>query len=277
MASQLILIALCVQKNQFAEDVARAGSVLPLRTAFPTILALGAYFPFIPFFNDIVQSRQRILAVQEKRVARYLELVEAGNSERSKTLFGALVKKGNAADLSPMDLTVEVQSYITAGTDTTAVTLTYLVWAVCQDKEIQETLVRELQSLPESLTHADIRELPYLNRVIDEALRCYGAAPGALPRDVPAAGANLAGHYIPAGIVVSTQAYSVHRDPKIFPDPDRCVPIAFHLFNSRRSYYGFLTAHQIRPIKVGTAYKENERRLHALRYRATRYVAPGHM
>lgn len=223
------------QKNQFAEDVARAGSVLPLRSAFPTILALGAYLPFIPFFNDIVQSRHRILAVQQKRVARYLELVEAGNPEGSKTLFGALVKKGNVADLTPMDLTIEVQSYITAGTDTTAVTLTYLVWAVCQDEEIREALVRELQNLPESLTHADTRGLPYLSRVIDEALRCYGAAPGALPRDVPATGATLAGHHIPAGVVVSTQAYSVHRDPKIFPDPDRCVSMAFHLFLYRRS------------------------------------------
>ncbi len=199
---------------------------------------MGAYFPFIPFFNDIAQSRQRILAVQEKRVARYLELVEAGNSERSKTLFGALVKKGNAVDISPMDLTIEVQSYITAGTDTTAVTLTYLVWAICQNKEIQETLVHELQSLPDPLTYADIRELSYLNRVIDEALRCYGAAPGSLPRDVPAAGANLAGHHIPTGVVVSTQAYSVHRDPKIFPDPDRYVPITFRLFTFHRSYCG---------------------------------------
>ena len=231
------MIAGWVQKDQFAKDVALAGSILPLRTAFPAIFTLGAYLPFIPFFKDIAQSRQRILAVQQKRVARYLELVKAGNSERSKTLFGALMKKGKAADLSPMDLTMEVQSYITAGTDTTAVTLTYLIWAVCQDKKIQETLVYELQPLPQTLTHGDIRELPYLNRVIDEALRCYGAAPGALPRDVPATGANLAGHHIPAGIVVSTQAYSVHRDPNIFPDPDRCVSIALHVITSRRSSY----------------------------------------
>ena len=226
-----------VQKNQFAEDVARAGSVLPLRSAFPTVLALGAYFPFLPFFNDIAQSRQRILAVQQRRVARYLELVETGSPERSKTLFGALVKKGNTADLSPMDLTIEVQSYITAGTDTTAVTLTYLVWAVCQVKEIQETLVHEVQSLPGSPTCADIRELPYLNHVIDEALRCYGAAPGALPRDVPIEGATLAGHFVPAGVVVSTQAYSIHRDPEIFPNPDKCVPTALHTFTHRCFYH----------------------------------------
>ncbi|KAL8726003.1 MAG: hypothetical protein Q9181_006210 [Wetmoreana brouardii] len=218
------MIAECMQKNQFAEDVARAGSILPLRTAFPMILGLGVYFPFITFFKDIAASRQRILAFQQKRVARFLELVKADNAERSKSLFGALVKKGNTADFSPMDLVVEVQSFITAGTDTTAVTLTYLVWAVCQDKQVQETLVREIQHLPESLTHADIRELPYLDHVISEALRCYGAAPGALPRDIPASGATLAGHYVPPGIVVSTQNYSLHRDPSIFPNPDRFDP-----------------------------------------------------
>ncbi|KAL8993292.1 MAG: hypothetical protein Q9169_006453 [Polycauliona sp. 2 TL-2023] len=212
------------KKSQFAEDVARAGSILPLRSAFPIILRLGAYFPFIPFFKDIAESRQRILAVQQKRVARFLELVAADNSERSKSLFGALVKKGNAADLSPMDLVVEVQSFITAGTDTTAVTLTYLVWAVCQNPAVQERLVGELRALPESPTHAHMRELPYLDQTIKETLRCYGAAPGALPRDVPAGGANLGGHYIPAGAIVSTQNYSLHRDPVMFPNPDRFDP-----------------------------------------------------
>lgn len=199
---------------------------------------MGAYFPFITFFKDIAESRQRILAVQQKRVGRFLELVEADNSERSQSLFGALVKKGNAADLTPMDLVVEVQSFIIAGTDTTAVTLTYLVWAVCQDKQIQESLVRELQSLPESLAYADIRELLYLDHVINEVLRCYGAVPGGLPRDVPAGGANLVGHYVPAGTVVSTQNYSLHHDPSIFPNPHRYAPITFQILINRRLCYG---------------------------------------
>ena len=132
-------------------------------------------------------------------------------------------ERGDSADLSAMDMTIEVQSYITAGTDTTAVTLTYLIWAVCQDRGVREKLVNELQDLPKDISHADIRDLPYLNHVIDEALRCYGAAPGALPRFVPSGGATLAGRHISAGIVVSTQAYSIHRNPAIFPDPERCV------------------------------------------------------
>jgi cytochrome P450 len=122
-----------------------------------------------------------------------------------------------------MDLIIEAQSFITAGTDTTAVTLTYLIWAVCQDETVRGRLVQELQALPADFKYADIRALPYLNAIIDEALRCYGAAPGSLPRVVPAAGANLAGYFIAGGVVVSTQAYSLHRDPSIFPDPEKYV------------------------------------------------------
>jgi cytochrome P450 len=124
-------------------------------------------------------------------------------------------------EISEMELTFESQSYITAGTDTTAVTLTYLVYAVCQDRTIRDRLVMELRDVPEQLSHTDVKNLPYLNQVIDEALRLYGAAPGALPRVVPGGGATLAGHRLPGGTTVSTQAYSLHRDPVAFPDPER--------------------------------------------------------
>ena len=174
----------------------------------------------LPFFKNIAQARLRIFSYNKERVTRYIQLVQNNPDNTKKTLFTSLLK-GGSKDLTELDLTVEAQSYITAGTDTTAVTLTYLVWAVCRDKKIQETLVRELQSVPENLTHQDVRELPYLNCVVEEALRRYGAAPGSLPRVVPPEGATLAGQHLPGGVVVSTQAYSVHRDPEAFPNPEK--------------------------------------------------------
>lgn len=162
----------------------------------------------------------RIFSYNKERVARYIQVVENNPDNTKKTLFTSLLK-GGSKDLTELDLTVEAQSYITAGTDTTAVTLTYLVWAVCRDRKIQDTLVRELQSVPENLTHQDVRDLPYLNCVVEEALRRYGAAPGSLPRVVPPEGATLAGQHLPGGVVVSTQAYSVHRDPEAFPNPEK--------------------------------------------------------
>lgn len=148
-------------------------------------------------------------------------------------LFTDLLKAGNQ-ELTETELTIESQSYITAGTDTTAVTLTYIIYSVCRDPTIRDPLVAELRAVHEQLTYADVKNLPYLNRVIDEGLRLYGAAPGALPRVVPAGGTRLADHSLPGGITVSTQGYSLHRDPKAFPEPEK---LFFPSLRDKRARY----------------------------------------
>lgn len=142
------------------------------------------------------------------------------------TLFTKLFKGEEAELLTMKEIRDEAMIYILAGSDTTALTLTYLIWAVCRDEGIRQTLVNELAGLRgnNSFDDAELRRLPYLNQVIDEALRLYASAPAGLPRVVPAGGATLAGYSFPAGTVVSTQAYSMHRIESIFPDPERFDP-----------------------------------------------------
>lgn len=65
-----------------------------------------------------------------------------------------------------------------------------------------------------------MEKLPLLNAAINEMLRLYGAAPGSLPRSVPKGGARFLDHFIPEGITVSTQSYTIHRDSNIFREPE---------------------------------------------------------
>lgn len=122
----------------------------------------------------------------------------------------------------------EIQSdarvFIVAGTDTTSNTLTYLVWSVCHHTEVKAKLMEELNSLPEGYTDEDLQKLPYLANVIEETLRLHPVVPSALPREVPPSGASLAGHWVPGGVTVSCQSYSMHRDPQAFPDAERFMP-----------------------------------------------------
>lgn len=136
------------------------------------------------------------------------------------TLLTKLFDAGEEG-LSDPEIRDEAQGYIVAGSDTTAVTLTYLVYSVCRDEKIRNRLVDEVASLPEGFTEKDARELPYLEQVINETLRLYSAIPAALPREVPPEGAHLAGYQLPGGVTVSTQAYSFHRDQTIFPEPEK--------------------------------------------------------
>jgi len=139
-------------------------------------------------------------------------------------LFGqmlAATDNGEKVSLTEKDVREEAGNLIVAGSDTTAVTLTYLVWAVLKQPDLQALLEDEVAQLSKELNTAELEAAPILNSVIEETLRLYGAAPGALPRTVPSQGTVIAGHQIPGGVEISTQAYTNHRDPSAFPEPLR--------------------------------------------------------
>lgn len=52
--------------------------------------------------------------------------------------------------------------------------------------------------------------------VIKEALRLYPGVSYPLERVVPDGGAELCGHFLPAGTVVGMHAWVIHRDESIF-------------------------------------------------------------
>ncbi|GKT61678.1 cytochrome P450 [Colletotrichum tofieldiae] len=116
---------------------------------------------------------------------------------------------------------IESRSMIIGGSDTTSITLTYLVWAVLKRPDLRVGLEEEVSGLEPSFNDAALEKLPLLNAVIDETLRLYGAVSGQLSRTVPANGATLGGYFVPGGITVETQAYTLHRDPDAWPDPLR--------------------------------------------------------
>ena len=66
--------------------------------------------------------------------------------------------------------------------------------------------VRSAVSCPADLTLANLSQLPYLTAVIKEGLRVVALSSFAFPRDVPAEGAFIAGHWVP-GQVSHTHAF----------------------------------------------------------------------
>tara|TARA_R110002003_G_scaffold206_28_gene15938 strand:+ start:9402 stop:10298 length:897 start_codon:yes stop_codon:yes gene_type:complete len=170
-----------------------------------------------------------INAVQEMFNANDFILKGAGRAvemARSRTgesnIFAKVIEdceKEGEDHIGDMDVKIEAMNIIIAGTDTSGVTLTYLTWAVLQRPHLQAALEAEVTSLGEGFTENDLINLPLLNATIEETLRLYGAAPSSLPRVVPQGGTRFAGHYIPQGVTVDTQAFTFHRDPQIWSNP----------------------------------------------------------
>ena len=223
---------------------------MAIRTTFPSLVRLSEVVP-IPFFKRAAASGARLGQYAAQSVERYKTLIAANPDNPKPTLFTNVFNAGKNR-LSDFEIRLEASGYIIAGSDTTAITLTYLVWAVCRDRKVQEKLVAELASLPEQLRDSDARDLPYLSQVVHETLRLYPAVPSALPRAVPQEGATLAGYQLPGGTTVSTQAYSLHRDPTVFVDPDRQVAThqqIDHLFGLPANFQRFDPERWVNPTK----------------------------
>jgi cytochrome P450 len=205
--------------NQYARDLQKIAFQVGIRVAFPRIVKLASYLP-LPIFSETYASTQRMRSYAEKSVRRYEKIVAAEPNKLKPTLFTKLFKAGEEK-MSRNELVADSQTYITAGSDTTAHSLTYLTWAVCRDESIKTRLVTELEALLDGYRDEDLKALPYLNQVIQETLRVYAAAPALLPREIPPGGCEVDGYWMPGGTEVQTQAYSMHRDSVVYPEPER--------------------------------------------------------
>jgi len=133
----------------------------------------------------------------------------------------------------PKDMIIasEMLDQILAGHETTAITLTYMIYELCRNPDIQTALRAEVSQLTPRLSFPasshglpdpkSIDKLPLLDAVIQETLRRYPAASGSEPRVTPPGSTTLHGYTgIPAGVRISCNQYTLHRNPDVFPDPE---------------------------------------------------------
>ncbi|KAI9036821.1 cytochrome P450 [Aspergillus affinis] len=210
----------CGEKTQMAKDLETLPRLGMIGSAFPFLLRLASTIP-LPYFRSAMHARQRIAQYAQQSIDSYQTLVQANPSQPPPTTLFTKLFHTDPAALADIRIPSEAQGYIVGGSDNTAITLTYLVWAVCRDEDIRSALLQDLDSLPTGFGDEELNELPFLNCVVKETLRLYATNPSNRPRNPPTPGARLCGFWITSEVTVSTQAYSLHRDESVFPEPER--------------------------------------------------------
>ncbi|CAH0407652.1 unnamed protein product [Chilo suppressalis] len=131
------------------------------------------------------------------------------------------------------ELMQELIALTLAGTDTSAISLSFFFELMSKYPDVQEKVYQELHDVfsdsTRSLAKEDIPKLQYLDRVLKESLRLYG--PSALiARTVEQETKLPSGHTLPAGCDADISIYGIHRDPRHWGpdaetfDPDRFLP-----------------------------------------------------
>jgi cytochrome P450 len=116
------------------------------------------------------------------------------------------------------------QSNVSAGSDTTAISLSSIMWHLMQDIKVLQKLRGEIEEFTlqgkcsDNITFKESQEMPYFQAVMKEALRMHSATGLPMWRVVPAGGAEINGRFFPEGTEVGVNTWVAHYDERIFPD-----------------------------------------------------------
>lgn len=121
------------------------------------------------------------------------------------------------------------QSLILGSNDTTAVTLTWTLSLLLNHPNALRRVRAELDAQVgpgRQVDEADVKSLPYLRAVVKETMRAHPSLPLSAPREA-AADCHVAGYRVPAGTRLIVNLWKIHRDPRVWADPDEFRPERF--------------------------------------------------
>jgi len=159
-----------------------------------------------------------------------------------RTAGGALVDKGDLLSMlmrardeetgegmSDRQLRDETLTLLVGGHETTATVMAWTFYLLSRHPAVARRLVADVREVlgARDPTLDDLPRLTYVWQVVQEAMRLYPPA-WVLEREALAPD-ELAGYAIPAGATVAACAYTLHRHPGYWPnpegfDPDRFAP-----------------------------------------------------
>lgn len=211
------------------EVLNRRGEVSATLGCLPELKPFAKYLPD-SFFTKGLEAVDNLAGMAIARVkARLDNPPPAERKDLLARLMEGRDEKGQP--LGRQELTAEALTQLIAGSDTTSNSSCALLFHVARTPGVLAKLQAELDAaIPDSVavpTFDTVRDLPYLQAVINEALRIHSTSGIGLPRQVPddSPGVDLAGYHFPPGTVLSVPNYTMHHSAEIWgPDADEFRP-----------------------------------------------------
>lgn len=199
----------------------RRGEVSNTLGSLPSLKPWAKYLPD-PFFSQGLQAVNDLAGIAIARVKTRLAQEQSGIKSERKDLLARLMegKDEHGNPMGQAELTAEALTQLIAGSDTTSNTsCAFFFWAT-KTPGVIDRLRRELDdAVPNGGIPAcdQVKDLPFLQNCIAEALRIHSTSSIGLPRLVPPGPpTTVAGKAFPPGTVLSVPAYTIHHDTAIW-------------------------------------------------------------
>lgn len=177
------------------------------------------------------------------QVAKHLELAEENNriiqeiiDERTTSgepvndLLQLLLEtryEDTGEGMSVKQLIDEIKILFIAGHETSANALTFTLYLLGRNPEIQQKVldeILEIEAQTENVTE-QLQKMTYLNAVINEAMRLY--PPAWITDRQNVEDDTIGSYHLKKGTLIGVSFYELHRNPKYWENPEEFIPERF--------------------------------------------------
>nr|UIP35212.1 coumarate 3-hydroxylase [Leucojum aestivum] len=199
---------------------------------FGASLSLGEYVTWLKWMFPLDEEAFAKHGARRDRLTR--AIMEEHTRTRKESgarqhFVDALLTLQEKYDLSEDTIIGLLWDMITAGMDTTVITVEWAMAELVKHPRVQEKVQEELDrviGIDRIMTESDFPNLPYLHCVVKEALRLHPPTPLMLPHKA-SANTKLGGYDIPKGAVVHVNVWAIARDPNLWKNPLEFRPERF--------------------------------------------------
>ncbi len=201
----------------------------PLTSSFLFFRALqkdvGSWSPWGHFLRQKQQIQELLYAEIESR--RYAESQHSKHDLGEDILSLMISARDEAGQpMTNAELHDELLTLLFAGHETTASALAWALYWINALPEVQDKLLKELNTLTLDSQPSEIAQLPYLTAVCQETLRIYPIAMTTFARILKAP-FEVMGYQFEPDTALIPVVYLTHRREEIYPEPRRFKPERF--------------------------------------------------
>lgn len=230
--------------NRLNDNVFKISYRSDLEMMYPGILKRigGSLFPkevkefFFKLTKDVIAKTNGEPSDKNNFMDLLLSLRKATRISGSRTNTDE-----NTLDIT--DAVIAAQSFIfyTAGYETSAATMGFMLYQLALNPDIQDKAVAELHEVllrhKGEFTHEAISDLKYLGQVFDETLRLHPAIDNirrSAEVDYQIPGTNVT---VRKGQIVIIPVTGIHSDPRYYPEPEVFDPERFSPTNKANRHF----------------------------------------
>ncbi|EGI59272.1 PREDICTED: probable cytochrome P450 6a20 [Acromyrmex echinatior] len=184
---------------------------------------------YMNMFRETVEYRQSHNIVRYDFVNLLLQLMKRNyvdpDDDKKITNVSSTVNK-----LTMTEATAQSYVFFVAGFETSSTTATYALYELAQHQDIQDKVRKEIDEILEKhgeLSYDAMNEMTYLHKVVNETMRKYPPVP-VLNRICTKEITLPTNIHVPEGTSVTIPVLGLHRDPSIYPNPDKFDPERFN-------------------------------------------------